>query len=63
MNVVFIMNDTWRYDHLGTNGNDWIHTPVLDQFAAESAVFDRSYIGSFATVPCRPEGRRRMSTS
>ena len=53
MNVVFIMNDTWRYDHVGVNGNDWIHTPVLDQFAKESAVFDRSYIGSFATVPCR----------
>ena len=53
MNVVFIMNDTWRYDHVGANGNDWIHTPVLDQFAKESAVFDRCYIGSFATVPCR----------
>ena len=53
MNVVFIMNDTWRYDHVRANGNDWINTPVLDQFAAESAVFDRSYIGSFATIPCR----------
>jgi len=53
MNVVFIMNDTWRYDYVGANGNDWIHTPVLDQFAAESAVFDRSYIGSFATIPTR----------
>ncbi len=53
MNVVFIMNDTWRYDHVRANGNDWISTPGLDQFAAESAVFDRSYIGSFATIPCR----------
>lgn len=53
MNVVFIMNDTWRYDHVRANGNDWISTPNLDGFAAESAVFDRSYIGSFATIPCR----------
>ena len=53
MNVVFIINDTWRYDHVGTNGNSWIHTPVLDQFARESAVFDRCYLGSFATVPIR----------
>ncbi len=44
MNVVFIMNDTWRYDHVGANGNDWIRTPVLDQFARESAVFDRADI-------------------
>ena len=53
MNVVFIMNDTWRYDHVRANGNDWISTPNLDRFAAESAVFDRSYIGSFPTIPCR----------
>ena len=33
MNVVVIMNDTWRYDCLGANGNDVIRTPVLDQFA------------------------------
>ncbi len=53
MNVVAIMNDTWRYDYVGANGNDEIHTPVLDQFAAESAVFDRSYAGSYPTVPIR----------
>ena len=53
MNVVVIMNDTWRYDCLGANGNGAIHTPVLDQFAAESAVFDRSYAGSYPTVPIR----------
>ena len=47
------MNDTWRYDHVRANGNDWISTPNLDRFAAESAVFDRSYIGSFPTIPCR----------
>ncbi len=55
MNVVLLMNDTLRYDHVGANGNDWIHTPNLDRFAAESAVFDGAYLGSFPTVPCRHE--------
>ena len=27
MNVVLLMNDTLRYDHVGANGNDWVHTP------------------------------------
>ncbi len=53
MNVILLMNDSWRPDFVGAYGNDWIHTPVLDQFARESAVFERSYVGSFATVPCR----------
>ena len=53
MNVIVIMNGTWRYDCLGVNGNDVIHTPVLDQFASESAVFERSYAGSYPTVPIR----------
>lgn len=53
MNIVVIMNDTWRYDHVGAHGNDWIHTPVLDQFAEESTVFERQYCGSFATIPIR----------
>ena len=26
MNVVFIMNDTWRYDHVGANGK--IRDPI-----------------------------------
>ncbi len=53
MNVILIMNDTLRYDYIGANGNTWMHTPVLDRFAEESAVFDRCYVGSFATIPCR----------
>ncbi len=55
MNVVMIMNDTLRYDHVGANGNDWIQTPNLDRFAVESAVFDRHYLASFPTVPNRHE--------
>ena len=53
MKVICIVADTFRRDHLGAYGNDWIHTPNLDKFASESAVFDNAYIGSFPTVPNR----------
>ncbi|MBI2866996.1 MAG: sulfatase-like hydrolase/transferase, partial [Chloroflexi bacterium] len=53
MNVIFLMNDTFRRDHLGCYGNTWIHTPNLDRLAKESVVFDRAYIGSYPTVPNR----------
>ncbi len=47
MNVIVIMNDTFRRDHLGFYGNPWIHTPNLDRFARESVIFDRAYIASY----------------
>lgn len=53
MNVVLIISDTFRRDHLRTYGNDWIRTKHLDALAAESVVFDRAYTGSFPTVPHR----------
>ena len=53
MKVILIVADTFRRDHLGTYGNDWIHTPNLDSLAARSAVFEHAYIGSFPTVPNR----------
>ena len=53
MNVILLVNDTFRRDHLGCYGNPWIHTPYLDEFARQSAVFDQYYIGSYPTVPNR----------
>ena len=53
MNVIVIMSDSFRSDHLGCYGNPWIHTPNLDQFAQRAAIFDRYYIGSYPTVPAR----------
>ena len=54
-NVIVLCIDSLRRDHLGANGNTWIRTPNLDRFARESAVFDRAYIGSFPTIPCRTD--------
>ena len=53
MNVIFIMNDSYRRDHLGCYGNQDIKTPSLDKFAEHAAVFDQYYIGSYPTVPNR----------
>jgi arylsulfatase A-like enzyme len=53
MNVVLIVSDTFRIDHLGCYGNDWIKTPNIDKLAEESTVFERAYAASFPTVPHR----------
>jgi arylsulfatase A-like enzyme len=53
MNLVIIISDTFRRDHLGCYGNDWIYTPHLDKFAEMCAVFDHAYCASFPTMPMR----------
>lgn len=55
MNLVCIMLDTLRYDHIAALGKQWVHTPNLDRFAGEAAVFERAYVGSFPTIPCRTD--------
>jgi len=51
--IILIVSDTFRYDHLGLHGNDWIITPELDQFGREAVVFDNCYVSSFPTIPHR----------
>jgi arylsulfatase A-like enzyme len=65
MNVVVIVSDTFRRDHVGIYGvpAPWQHaghpdepftrTPNLDHLASQSALFERFYAGSYPTVPCR----------
>jgi arylsulfatase A-like enzyme len=53
LNVVVLVVDSLRYDHLGCNGNDRVRTPMLDAFAAGATLFEQSIVGSFATVPVR----------
>jgi len=55
MNLVIIVSDTFRRDHLGCYGNDWIHTPHLDRFAESCVIFDRAYCASFPTMPMRAD--------
>lgn len=53
MNLIIIVSDTLRRDHLGCYGNKWISTPNIDKFSKISLVFDNAYIGSFPTIPHR----------
>src|SRR5688500_11539071 len=54
-NMVVIVSDTFRRDHLGAFGNTNIHTPHLDEFARSSVLFDRHVISSFPTMPARAD--------
>lgn len=67
MKVIMIMNDSFRRDHVAAYGapppwerpghaeEPFIHTPNLDRLATESALFERFYLSSYPTVPCRPD--------
>jgi arylsulfatase A-like enzyme len=55
VNIILLVVDTLRYDHVGANGNDWIKTPNFDRLAAKSWVFDRAYCNSFPTIPHRTD--------
>ena len=53
MNVIVILTDSLRVDHLGCYGNSWIQTPNIDKFAAESTVFEQAYSEGLPTLPTR----------
>jgi len=53
MNVVLIIIDTLRQDHVGCYGNEWIKTPYLDSLAKESVLFTRAYPDSLPTLQVR----------
>jgi len=55
MNVILVMSDSYRRDHIGAFGNDWIKTPSLDRFAGQSVVFPNFHVGSMATIPQRTD--------
>ncbi len=64
MNVIWVISDTLRRDHVGAYGNNKIHTPSIDALAAKSVRFDRHYIAAFPTMPTRADymtGRWTMS--
>ena len=53
MNVVLVIVDSLRKDHVGAYGNDRIETPNLDALAKESLRFTRAYPESLPTLPAR----------
>jgi arylsulfatase A-like enzyme len=53
MNVVLVIIDSLRRDHVGAYGNGWIETPNLDALARQSLVFDRAYPEAIPSIPAR----------
>ena len=61
MNVVFIVLDSFRQDHVSLyhrgvapfSGVDACNTPNIDEFARESVVFENAYPEALPTIPIR----------
>ncbi|MHC4797584.1 MAG: sulfatase-like hydrolase/transferase, partial [Planctomycetota bacterium] len=53
LNIIVIVADTWRIDHLGCYLPSRVKTPFLDEFAAQSIVFTNAHAEGLPTIPCR----------
>jgi len=53
MNVILVVIDSLRADHVGCYGNTWIKTPNLDAFAEENVLFERAAPESLPTIQSR----------
>lgn len=54
-NVIVLVADTFRPDHLGINGHPYCRTPELDAFVRRGATFDQAMVSSFPTIPMRTD--------
>lgn len=52
-NVLCIVADQLRYDHLGCMGNDEVETPNIDALAASGVTFERAYANNPMCMPAR----------
>ncbi len=52
-NILFIMCDQLRRDHLSCYGHPTLHTPNLDGLAQRGVIFDRAFINSPVCGPSR----------
>ncbi len=53
MNVLFIMTDQQRADHLGCAGNPVLKTPNIDSIAREGVRFENAYVTNPMCMPNR----------
>jgi arylsulfatase A-like enzyme len=53
MNVLFIMADQLRWDHLGCSGHPYLKTPNLDALAARGVRFANAFVNSGVCGPSR----------
>jgi arylsulfatase A-like enzyme len=55
VNLLMIVIDSLRRDHLGCYGSEVVRTPSIDALAREGTVFDKYYAAGFPTVPARAD--------
>jgi arylsulfatase A-like enzyme len=53
LNIIVIIADTFRADHLGCFGNTRVKTPHLDKLAQQSVLFTNVTTEGLPTIPCR----------
>jgi len=53
VNILVVMFDSLRPDHLGFNGHEYVRTPNIDALAEESAVFGNAIVEFPITIPSR----------
>jgi arylsulfatase A-like enzyme len=61
-NVILIMLDSLRRDHVGCYGNNWIRTPNIDALAREGVRFVNAYPEALPTLPVRRAMHTGMRT-
>ena len=49
-NVIVLVSDTFRPDHLGISGGGHARTPELDAFVRRGITFDRARSSSFGSA-------------
>ncbi|MCP3989134.1 MAG: sulfatase-like hydrolase/transferase [Actinomycetia bacterium] len=52
-NILFIITDQQRADHVGFMGNDVVRTPNLDSIAARGTTFDNAWVANPVCMPNR----------
>ncbi len=52
-NIVFILSDDHRWDHMGVAGHPWIRTPNLDRLAGEGVLFNNAFCTTSLCSPSR----------
>lgn len=52
-NVLFLITDQQRADHVGFMGNDVVRTPALDGLASRSSVFESTWVSNPVCMPNR----------
>ncbi|MBN1883642.1 MAG: sulfatase [Deltaproteobacteria bacterium] len=52
-NIIFILSDDHRWDHLSILGHPFIETPNLDRLAAEGILFENAFVTTSLCSPSR----------